>query len=281
MLLFYLLCSIIFSIQPEETSKLPISLEVSAYKIGAGDVLSIDVLGEKDLSGDYKVQEDGTIRFPLLGSIKMAGFTPTEASEYLEKLLEKDYFVDAQLQVKVKEYLSQKVNVLGAVRKPGVYYLKGNSTLLDILTQAGGLTENASKTILIQRESGKSKAITKIDTLVVNLEELQKGVSLHGDIQLKNGDKIFVKEMEFFYIQGEVAHPGKYEVTDDLTVIKAISLAGGFGKFANRKKVEIHRKQDGQEFVIEVNIKDVLKNKISDVTIQPSDVIVVKSRRFL
>src|SRR6476660_5071123 len=95
------------------------------YTIGPHDVLGITVWGQADLSRDYGVDPDGFIPFPLIGRVKAAGSTPKELSAQLTELLGKDYLVNPQVIVAVKEYLSQKVQVLGAAEKPGVYYLTG------------------------------------------------------------------------------------------------------------------------------------------------------------
>jgi len=88
-------------------------------------VLGITVWGQGDLSRDYGVDPDGFIPFPLIGRVKAAGSTPKELATQLTELLGKDYLVNPQVIVAVKEYLSQKVQVLGAAEKPGVYYLTG------------------------------------------------------------------------------------------------------------------------------------------------------------
>ena len=100
------------------------------YTIGPRDVLGVAVWGQSDLSRDYGVDPDGYIPFPLIGRVKAAGSTPKELAAHLTELLGKDYLVNPQVIVWVKEYLSQQVQVLGAAEKPGVYYLTWPTTLL-------------------------------------------------------------------------------------------------------------------------------------------------------
>ena len=109
------------------------------YTIGPRDVLGITVWGQADLSRDYTVDPDGFIPFPLIGRVKAVGSNPKELAAQLTERLGKDYLVNPQVIVWVKEYLSQKVQVLGAAERPGVYYLTGPTTLLEILSKAGGL----------------------------------------------------------------------------------------------------------------------------------------------
>ncbi len=255
-------------------------VEPGVYLIGPGDILSIQVGGEDDLTGDYEVQASGTIRFPLLDEVRVAGLKPGEAASRLEKLLEKDYFVDVQMNLTVKEFRSQWVNVLGEVKKPGKYYLKTYTTLMDIISEAGGLGENVSDTIIVQREV-EEQGIKVIKTYPVPVNEIIAGTGLLPNMPLFSGDTIYIQESQFFFVTGEVTRPGKYQLSEDMTVMEAIAVAGDFGKFANRKNVEIHRKKaDGTTDVIEINLPDIRKNKAENIRLEPGDLIVI-NRRFL
>ena len=110
-----------------------------AYKIGVGDLLHVEVYDEADLSGDYKVDSEGRIVFPMLGELSVANVSERDVSEVLTRLLERDYLYHAQVSVAVKEHLSKKVELLGSVSKPGTYYLDQRMRLLDLLSRAGGI----------------------------------------------------------------------------------------------------------------------------------------------
>jgi protein involved in polysaccharide export with SLBB domain len=113
------------------------------YTIGPGDILKITVWGHEDLSKDYPVTLDGRVPFPLIGSVQAAGLTTSQLAARLRDLLEKDYLVNPQVIVAVREYLSSKVHVMGEAEKPGLFYLTGPTTLLEILSKAGGLSRTA------------------------------------------------------------------------------------------------------------------------------------------
>ena len=102
------------------------------YKIGVGDVLAVKTYLEDEISGEFNVEGGGTISFPLLGTVSVAGMTVSEVAGVLETLLEKDYYVDVQLNVEVKVFSSQPVTLLGEVTKPGTYYLEGRTTLTEL-----------------------------------------------------------------------------------------------------------------------------------------------------
>src|SRR5437879_3216492 len=101
------------------------SASAQEYRIGSGDILKVVVWGHEDLSKEYPVTNDGYVPFPLLGRVKADGLTVQQIGERLRFLLEKDYLVNPQVIVSVREYLSQKVQILGEAEKPGLYYLTG------------------------------------------------------------------------------------------------------------------------------------------------------------
>ena len=123
----------------------------TAYLVGPGDVLEIDVYDDPDLSRLATVQHAGEISFPLLGDITVAGMTVKEVQATLVELLAKDYLVDPQVSVRVKEFRSQWVTLTGEVVRPGKYYLQGSKSMLDLLTEAGGFTSRASGEVIVSR----------------------------------------------------------------------------------------------------------------------------------
>ena len=124
------------------------------YAIGPGDVLRITVWGHDDLSKDYPVSQDGRVPFPLIGSVPAVGLSTAELAKRIRDLLEKDYLVNPQVIVAVKEYLSKKVHVMGEAEKPGLFYLTGPTTLLELLSKAGGLSKTAGKDLVLVRTEG-------------------------------------------------------------------------------------------------------------------------------
>src|SRR6266566_7844384 len=118
------------------------------HKIAPLDIINIDVVGEKDLSKEnLRVSSSGTITFPFLGSIEVKGRTPAEVEDLLKDKLGKDYLVDPQVIVTVKEYRTRTVSVIGQVNKPGVIPLPAEQKveILEAIAQAGDLTKAANK----------------------------------------------------------------------------------------------------------------------------------------
>ena len=249
------------------------------YMIGAKDIIGISVYGEQELSGEYTVREDGTIQFPLIKTVKIAGLSAAQAQDKIEKLLLKDYFNYIQLTLTVKEFRSFDVNVLWEIKNPGKMFFHSAMSLLDVLSEAGGLTNQAGDTITLQRQT-KNSLVEKTTVYQVNVDELISGTSPFSQLKILSGDTITVNPKSFFYIQGEVSHPGQYEIVKDLTILKAVALAGGLARYAKENDVEVHRVLKGEKQIIKVNLHNVKKRKAEDIFLLPSDTIIVNKRTF-
>jgi len=252
------------------------------YRVGAGDVLDITVIGDTDLSRPAAiVQTNGTVTLPLLGEVGVATLTVPEIKTKLTRLVER-YLVRPQIEVRVKDFQSQFVTVLGEVNSPGKKPLRGQTRLLDVLTDAGSFTTNGSGEVEISRIDGTFSGGEK--TLRVRLGKsaptAQDIISLQ--IPLRHGDLIRALPKYYVVVDGEVAHPGRYLLEPDLTVTGLLSIAGGLTRWA-KTDVKILRRdpsaKDGVK-VIRVDYKDVRKGKELDVPLEANDVIQVGRRLF-
>jgi polysaccharide export outer membrane protein len=259
------------------------NLQYQEYKVGIGDILSINIYGQPDLSREVVVLHNGSISFPLIGSVQVKGKSTREIAELIKNLLEKDYLYNPHVSVTVKEFCSKKVSVLGGVKKPGIYYLKGATTLLDIIVEAG-MTElvSSGRKIIVYRNSISDNGKNNNNIITIDLAELLIKGRIELNLYLKNGDNIYIPEANQFFILGEVRRPGLYNLTNNLTVLKAISIAGGLTEFANPKKVFILRNDAGEEQKLYININEILKKgiKANDFILKTEDVIVVPRRFF-
>jgi polysaccharide export outer membrane protein len=161
------------------------------HKIAPLDIITIDVVGEKDLSKELRVSTSGTITFPFLGSIEIKGKTPAEVERLLKEKLGKDYLVDPQVIITVKEYRSRTVSVIGQVNKPGVIALPAEQKLgiLEAIAQAGDLAKSANKNRIEVSRKGKTQRFT--------LDDLKKDTSPEKKFWLEPGDVIYVHESFF------------------------------------------------------------------------------------
>ena len=252
------------------------------YAVGPGDVLEVSVIGNEDASRIPTVQTNGSISLPLLGEIQVAGLTIAEVRRKITNLLEKDYLVNPQVEVKVRDYNSQYVSVVGEMNSPGRKPLRGRTRLIDILTEAGGFKPTASTDVMITRTDGGFDGGQKSITVRLSRSaspSMQDLVNL--ELPLKNGDIITAFPKSFVTVDGEVNRPGRYAIESDLTVTGAVSLAGGLTRFGSTG-VKLRRTDpvDGKVEIIEVDLKDVRKGKKPDVPLLPNDVISVSRRLF-
>ena len=267
------------------------------YKVGGYDVLSIIVYEEKDLSREaVRVSADGFISFPLIGRIKVENLTTSEIERLIaRKLAEEQYLLDAHISVMVTEYNSKRFLVLGAVKSPGSYSLQAQERVLDAISRAGGIRrtrelywerasgERAGKKGMIVRTENPATDHERKIVINLDLEGLLKGRDQISNIFLIDKDVLFIPTAEHFYIIGQVIRPGSYSITDnEITLVEAISMAGGFTRIAARNRTRIIRVEGGIEKIIEVKVDAITKagKKIQDVPIKPGDVIVIPESFF-
>ena len=264
---------------------LPAPASGQEYTIGPRDVLTITVWGQSDLSRDYAVDPDGFVPFPLIGRVKAEGSTPKQLAAQLTEALGKDYLVNPQVIVSVKEYLSQKVQVLGAAEKPGVYYLTGPTTVLEVLSKAGGLASTAGKQVILLRNHPAAAAGTKgaDPVLRLSLDKIQAGDPAENT-RVQNQDTIIVSKAltNSYFVFGEVKKPGGYTLDKETNILEGITIAGGFtDKAAPGRTRVIRSTPDGQK-VIEIDMNDILRRgrAAKTVMLQESDVVVVPESFF-
>jgi polysaccharide biosynthesis/export protein len=250
------------------------------YEVGAGDVLDISVFGNDDLSRVPTVQTNGAISFPLLGEVQVAGLTVAEVKRKITNLLEKDYLKNPQVEVKVKDYQSQYVSVVGEVNTPGRKPIRGRMRLLDALLESGGFKATSSGEVLITRSDGSFEDGKRSITVRISASAtMQDRINL--ELKLKNGDIITALPKAYVTVDGEVNRPGRYAIEADLTVTGALSLAGGLTRFGSGDvKVRRTEAESGKVSIIEVDIKAVRNGKKPDVPLIPNDVVSVSRRVF-
>jgi polysaccharide export outer membrane protein len=251
------------------------------YVIGPQDVLQISVFDQADLGGKYTVEADGTFTFPLVGRVKAAGLTLRAFELHLRKLLADGFFKNPQLSVAVEEYRSQRVFIVGEVRQPGTYTLTGGMTLIEALARAGSTMPSASGEALIVRARQAGVAARPVvpaadgkaegaDVVVVDIRELQSG-ALAKNVELRDGDTIYVPQAETMFVFGEVRTPGSYPLRRNTTVLQALSLAGGATEYAALGRIKTIRVVNGK--------RAELKSKLDDL-VRAGDTITVPRRYF-
>lgn len=232
--------------------------ESAAYAIGAGDTVNVQVYGEPSLTGAFPVDAAGGLDFPLIGRVQVAGLTPPQVTELLTSMLVEGYLRNPSVTVSVSTFRSQPVQVLGAVKSPGLYYLKGPTTVMAILSEAGGVSQTGVGEVRITHKGEENKTIVLPYDQLLNHSEEQ--------LTLRGGDIVFVPQ-SMVTVMGSVAKAGEVPYRDGLTVTQAIAATGGALPVAALGGVYILR---GDER-IKVNVRRVLAGKASDVELQAGD----------
>lgn len=249
--------------------------------VGAEDLLEISVFEIPDLTRTVRVSERGTITLPLLGELKIGGLTPAQLEKLLRQELGRKYLEDPQVSVFVREHGSKKVSVLGAVGKPGVYEMLGARTLLQVLSEAGGLTKDAGADLFVLRARPEGGS----DTIPVRLLDLMANRDAALNLTIHPGDIVSVPidQPMYIYVDGAVKTPGRIEqlASRPISLGQAIAKAGGATDRANLKSIQILRKgKDGAPESLGANLSRIRKGKDPDQALQDGDVVVVPETFF-
>jgi polysaccharide export outer membrane protein len=237
--------------------------------LGPGDSVAIAVYGQPDMNSTVTVADDGTMPMALVGAVQVNGLSPSEAERRTEKaLVDGKYLVAPHVTITVVQSRSQRVSVLGEVGTPGRYPIESNTTIFDLLAQAGGAKDTSSNVVFLLRSDGAGK----VERIPIDLKALADGRGSPPTWSLKGGDSIMVPRAPQFYIFGEVNAPNMYRLEPGMTIVQAIARAGGVTPRGSNSRFELKRKDAN-------NVEHVVKAKLSD-PIMADDVIRVKESIF-
>lgn len=228
-------------------------------KVAPRDVLTLTVYGVDMWSREYTVAPDGTLDFPELGKVPVAGLTARQIEvELARRLREGDLLTNPQVSIDLQQTLTKRVTVYGAVMAPGEFQFAGELTLLAALVRAGQATAAAGEEVLIVREPAEG-ADDDTGQITVNLLALRAGDLSHNP-QLHDGDTVIVPEAKQVFITGYVRSPGSYTVTSEMTLEQALALAGGISERGSDRRIEITRDVDGERTTLKgVKLTELVK----------------------
>lgn len=265
------------------------------YIIGSGDLLDIDVFEVPELSREIRVNQSGFIAVPLVPTkIRAEGLTAFQLQDKLAELLQTNGLVsNPQVTVNVKEQHSQPITVIGAVKNPMVFEAVRSTTLLEVLSSAGGIAPDAGNVVLVTRagtpatptgtdqgDNGGGTEAVPSQTFTINLDDLLNTGDSRFNIPVQGGDVVSVPRAGIVYVVGAVARPGGFVMTNDhqeVTTLKALSLAGGMTSTARSTQAVILRTNPatGEKDKLPVDLKKVLQLKGPDVALLPNDILFV------
>jgi polysaccharide export outer membrane protein len=236
--------------------------------VGPGDMVRVTVFRNPDLTTEARVTDQGTIFFPLIGEVAVAGLTPLQASKRIaERLASGKFVVSPEVQFSIATVNSRQVSVLGNVAKPGRYPIDSvNRRVSDFVAAAGGMAAAGSDTVtVVQVRNGQE---TKTD---VDLAQMFRTGNLAANLELAPGDTIYVHRAPMIYVYGEVNKAGAYRLEPHMTVMQAIALGGGINTRGTERGVRIHRREGNGVNKIDARLTD---------EVRVDDVIYVKESIF-
>jgi polysaccharide biosynthesis/export protein len=246
-----------------------------AHKIGPNDLLSISVYDAPELSKMVRVSADGFIRLPMLKSrIEVAGAMPLQVEMAIVEALEaEEILVGPVVTVTVADYSSRPINVAGAVRQPQTFQAIGPLRLLDAISKAGGLTDQAGSDILV---SQAGKTVQRI-----SIKGLFETADPALNVSLTGGEEIRVAEAGKAFVVGNVKKSGAFPLRDseESTVLQLLALAEGLTPFSSKQAFIYRRKADGSRKEIAVELDQILRRKHSDVAIVADDILYIPENR--
>jgi polysaccharide export outer membrane protein len=289
----------------------PADSEQGEYRIGAHDLLEINVFEAPDLNRSLRVSAGGEISMPLLGTVQSSGLTARELEGTLEvKLLQ--YMKDPHVGVFVTTVESHPVSVVGAVKKPGVFQIRGTKTVLEMLSMAEGLSDDAGDEVLVMRGAGLQfgsdstrssanpdvapspapqpaaqdppNAATPVnlpgnETVKINLKDLLESGDQRYNVPVYPGDIVKVTRGGIIYVIGDVKKPGGFVLKTDqnMSVLKAIALAEGLNSTSAKSRTKIIRTDEhsGKRTEVPIDLGKVLAGKAPDTPLRPADIVFV------
>lgn len=261
------------------------------YRIGAGDELNLTIYagGEKQREIQPLVSGKGMISVPFIGSFRTGGLTLPEAEAGIkEMLVNRGYFIEPEVNIHIKEYHSLRYHIAGAVKEPGLYELRSQISLIELIARAGGvLPDRGNVAYILHNASGlpekdMEKLVSGEKTEKADLSALLDAGDMSRNMQLESGSLVWIPleksldtDQSRIFVGGYVKNPGSYPFQPGLTALNACLIAGGFDKFAAPNRTRIIRRENGKQVVIEKNLEDVKNGEVPDIELKAGDRIQV------
>jgi polysaccharide export outer membrane protein len=247
--------------------------------IGPRDQIEVKVFQDPSLYTKMTVTDDGRITIPLIGKVDVSGLTPTEAEQRIKTMLELKYINKADVTVTVTEAGSKPISVIGAVMRPGRIGITGNISLIQAITQAGGLATGYGRTLYVLRTAanGLTEQISiEIDDLMVN-----GNPDLNLPLRPNDVINVPVDASINIYVLGEVMRPGsvQFRRSQTPTLLQVLSSAGGPTDRAS-KKVVLKRVVGGSEKTFHYDFRKIIDGRQSDVVLMDGDRLIFQESFF-
>jgi polysaccharide export outer membrane protein len=247
----------------------PAIAQPQEYLLGPGDIIRISVYKNPEMTNDVRVSEGGTIGFPLIGSVPVAGLTLPGAERKIAQMLKDGGFVlNPQVNILLMQAFGNQVSVIGQVNRPGRYPIEGaGGRLSGMLAAAGGIAGSGADVVIVTGTRNGQPFRREIDVV-----KMSSSGNTADDIALAGGDTLFVNRAPLFYIYGQVQRPGQFRLERDMTVMQALASGGGVTGKGSRRGIVLHRRDaNGKVKELDVSLDD---------DVHDEDVIYVKEALF-
>jgi polysaccharide biosynthesis/export protein len=239
------------------------------YPLGVGDSIRVQVYQNPDLTIETRVSENGTITYPLIGSVALGGLSIAAAEGRIASALQTGGFIQKpQVNIVLTQMRGNQVAVLGQVNRPGRFPLEtANTRLSDMLANAGGATSGGDDVAIVSGTRNGQAFRRQVDIPSIYLSE-----KMQDDLILQGGDSVYVHRAPVYYIYGEAQRPGAFRVERNMTIMQALAQGGGPTSRGSDKRLRLHRRgADGTVHQIEPQLTD---------PVLPDDVIYVRESLF-
>jgi polysaccharide biosynthesis/export protein len=253
----------------------PASVTGPDYRIGPDDALWISVLQAPELTSTIRVSQQGLISLPLVGTMTASGLTSMDLKRAIEEQLGRKYIKEPDVTVQVIDARSHSVSVVGAVQHPGLVQVPGSTTLLEVISLAGGLATDAGDAVVVLRKGENGAAG---GTQELKIKALMDSGDSGLNVPIYPGDVVKVRTADVVYVVGAVNKPGAYAMQgyDRLTVLRALALGEGLTPVAKQgSAVVVRTSARGERVEIPINLKALMNGKTHDVTLEAHDVLFV------
>ena len=264
------------------------SQPAESYVLGPQDTLTVRVVDMDELGDDpYPIDLAGMLTLPRIGSVHAAGLTAEQLQQVLTKKF-KDYLQNPVVTVRVTEFHSQPVSILGAVETPGVHQIRGNKTLFEVISEAGGLKDDAGNKITITRQmvngplplaNAQTDPSGRYSIADLNIRSVMSARNPQENIPVKPYDVITVPKADLIYVIGAVKRPGGFPLQEraNMTVLEALSLSQGLDHAAASKRAKILRTDDVTHARLEIpiDVQKILDGKGNDQPLLSNDILFI------
>jgi polysaccharide export outer membrane protein len=261
---------------------------VESYLLGPQDTITVKVVNMEEMGDEpYPIDLTGYVTLPRIGRVQAAGMTIEQLRDVLVRKF-KDYLQDPIVTVTITEFHSQPVSILGAVGTPGVHQIKGQKTLFEVISEAGGLKDDAGNTITITRQmvngtlplpNAQTDPSGRFSIAELNIRSVMSARSPQDNIPVKPYDVITVPKADLIYVIGAVKRPGGFPLTEraNMTVLEALSLSQGLDKAAASKRAQILRTDESTHahLKIPVDVQKILDGKNNDQPLLSNDILFI------